>query len=269
MGMDEKALRAKVLGLQLKLNRAKQHIDEVETVCQAFFATNPYKVRPYRDPETRKMLYVLDSFEEPPDRLAVIVGDVVQNLRAALDHLAYVLFETSPNFNPKKSYFPIAENAAKYESEALGKVKGFRQDVIDAISKIEPYGGGRGELLWKLHSLSITDKHKLLLTVLGQYRSISLNAIFTQMWEQMGVHGGFPKDFPPLFAQVNSKFWPLEAGAILFADTPDAEVNEHMQFGLQITLGEPGMFEGKPLVQVLIHLLNLVKAVSESLIPLI
>lgn len=85
----------------------------------------------------------------------------------------------------------------------------------------------------------------------------------------MGVPGGFPKDFPPLFAQVNSKFWPLEAGTVLFADTPDSEVNEHMQFRLHISLGEPGMFEGKPLALVLNHLLNLVKAVSESLIPLI
>lgn len=175
MASEDKFLRGKLLGVQLKLDRAKQHIDEVETVCQAFIATNPYKVLPYRDPETRKMLYILESFEEPPHSLAAIVGDVVQNLRAALDHLAYVLFATSPTFNPKKSFFPIAENAARYKSEALGKVKGFRQDVIDAISAIEPYGGGKGELLWKLHSLSITDKHKLLLTVVGQYRSFSGN----------------------------------------------------------------------------------------------
>jgi hypothetical protein len=215
------------------------------------------------------MLYILESFEDPPNSLATIVGDVVQNLRAALDHLAFVLFETSPNFNPKKSFFPIAENATKYKSESLGKIKGFRQDVIDAISAIEPYGGGRGELLWKLHSLSVTDKHKLLLPVVGQYRSFSLNALFKQAWEQVGVPGGFPDNFPPLFAHVNSKFWPLEAGAVLFADTPDSEVNEHMQFRLHITLGEPGMFEGKPLVLVLNHLLNLVKGVSESLIPLI
>ena len=95
-------------------------------------------------------------------------GDAIQNARTALDFVAGLLWSKT-NVGQWKGYFPIASGSEGYKSPDFlnRKVKGMREDFIEAISAIEPYKGGKGDSLWRLHELNIRDKHRLLVTVCG------------------------------------------------------------------------------------------------------
>jgi hypothetical protein len=96
-----------------------------------------------------------------PVEIALIAGDAIQNLVSALDHLAYQLVMVGSNDNPpnrKWIYFPIADDAAKYESKKLIRIEGARESAIKAIDALKPYKGGN-DRLWALYRLNSIDKH--------------------------------------------------------------------------------------------------------------
>lgn len=74
-----------------KVERSKKHMVELEAEVNGFLATNPYVVGTRRNPETRQLIYYVTGVRETPVSLALIAGDVLQNLRSALDHLAHQL----------------------------------------------------------------------------------------------------------------------------------------------------------------------------------
>lgn len=98
-------------------------------------------------------------------------GDVIHNLRAALDHLtqhlAVVHTPTLTAEDLKWVEFPIKETFAKYKAKNGREVKGIHPKAVEAIDLLKPYGDGNGELsavLWRLHQLDIIDKHRTLFT---------------------------------------------------------------------------------------------------------
>jgi hypothetical protein len=117
-----------------------------------------------------------------------LAGDVIHNLRAALDHLAQQLaLLNTPTLTQEKLRqieFPIAESFAKHKKSKAGKVEGIHPDAIKAIDTLEPYGDGNGKfsaLLWRLHALDNIDKHRTLFTFGPEF-------IFTADWMGQGVY---------------------------------------------------------------------------------
>ena len=162
--------------VRIKIERADQHISDMDGAISEFWKTRPYKVIGYIDAEKRPTYQVTDTKPIGP-MIPAIAGDVIQCLRAALDRMACALWSRT-NARDCKIYFPIADSATKYKSDGLGKVKGLGQDAIDAITAIEPYQGGKGESLWCLHRLSIIDRHRLPLTVIGGQMGIDLIPLY-------------------------------------------------------------------------------------------
>src|SRR5712692_6108746 len=107
-----------------------------------------------------------------------LAGDIVHNLRAALDHLAQQLALLGcPTLNDKELRqieFPIAETLCKYEADKARKVKGMRPEAIEAIDRLRPYKDGN-HALWRLHELDNIDKHRTLFTFGPEF-------IFTSDW---------------------------------------------------------------------------------------
>ena len=165
--------------IRIKIQRAKEHLVHLESEIKSFLATNPYVVGTKRNPQTRQLIYYLVSVENVPRRIAAIAGEVLQNLRSVLDHLAYALFMVGPgglsSASAKHVYFPISDDAAKYATESIGKVKGMRKDAIDAINAVKPYKGGN-DTLWILHKLNNVDKHRFVIMVGSAFRSMDLGA---------------------------------------------------------------------------------------------
>jgi hypothetical protein len=254
----------------LKIKRAKQHVADLEHRVRAFLDANPYKVGAKHDLQTRKLIYYVTSAEPTPECLPLIAGDAIQNMMSALDHLAYqiVCSDTADNPpNPNWIYFPIADDATKYEAVKRGKIKGARQETFDAIDALKPYKGGN-DLLWVLHKLNNIEKHRLLLTVgsqaagvhLGQLMSGGLRSVFTAeavaAFESMNV-----------FLNPADQGFPLKAGFELYIGAIDEKPNPKQQFRFSVALSEPGIIEGKALLETIHQLTTLVEGIVGALTP--
>ena len=254
----------------LKVARASEHVGNLEQELRAFLDSEPYKVEAKHDPATRKLVYYVTSAEATPDRLSLIAGDAIQNLMSALDHLAYqiVCSDTGDNPpNPNWIYFPIADNAAKYEAKKRGKMEGAHQESFDAIDALNPYKGGN-DLLWKLYRLNNIEKHRLLLTVGSQAAGINLGQIMASH-----LDGAFPAEAVEQIESMNvflnpaDKGFPLKPGFELYIGAVDEKPNPKQQFRFAIALSEPGIIDGKPLLETLNQLTTLVEGIVTALGP--
>jgi hypothetical protein len=110
---------------RVKVERAKRHYAELGTAVTKFFDTQPYKVSTRRNGEG-KLVYYVSEVADVPAELSCITGDVIQNLRSALDHLAYDLWAKESNGLGRgdRIYFPIHRDAASYNQKKRGDTRG-------------------------------------------------------------------------------------------------------------------------------------------------
>jgi hypothetical protein len=251
--------------IRVKIERAKQHIHELNSEIRAFFDTNPFIVGTKRNPKTRQLIYYLVSVHEVPLTIAAIAGDILQNLRSALDHLAYqlVLVGRGSGDPLRHVYFPIADDAKKYESEKIKKTRGMREAAIKAIDAVKPYRGGN-DILWHLNRLNNVDKHRLLITVGSAYRSINVGPHSDHFMQKIF---GIKITGPPVFLRPADRQFPLKAGNELFIDYPDSEVNEQIQFQFEIAFGEAEVIKGKSLIETLQQMADSVDSLILSFAP--
>jgi hypothetical protein len=257
--------------VKLKIKRAKEHVADLERQLRAFLDTNPYKVGTKHDPQTRKLIYYVTSIRPIPDCMPLVAGDVIQNLVSSLDHLAYqiVCSDTGDHPpNPNWIYFPIADDAAKYEAKKGGKMEGARQETFDAVDALKPYKGGN-DPLWALYRLNNVEKHRLLLTVGSQAAGVN---IAQDVARRMAGGSFSPQALAALaskslFLRPADNGFPLKEGFELFIGNVDEEPNPDQQFRFNVALSEPGIIEGEPLVETLHQFETLVEDIVLALTP--
>jgi hypothetical protein len=259
----------RLIGARAKVDRAKLHLRELETENGSYFDSNPYEIRTKRDPNTRRLIYYIASAQPPPVAIAAIAGDILQNLRSALDHLAYQLVLVgSGSVGPfNYVYFPIADSAEKYESRKIAQLKGARQDAIYAVEACKPYKGG-DDTLWLIHRLNNIDKHRLLVTVGSAFRSLDIGGHVVRKMAKDNPHLG---DIPALsaFFKPADRMCPIKIGDELFIDMPDAEVDQEMQFRFELAFNEPQISEGEPILERLAQMLVTVDNLLTRFAPLL
>jgi hypothetical protein len=107
----------------LKLKRAKKHIGDLEGAIRSFHGSGPYSI-PHKDNlKTGERTYYIHFKREIPDDFSLMIGDAIQNLRSALDHLATRLVEIGTDPRVKRPYYPIFDSADAYETGKMGKIR--------------------------------------------------------------------------------------------------------------------------------------------------
>lgn len=155
-------------GPLLKLARAKKHFATLREGGEAFLKTEPWGWREeVEDYAGRKREYEVYAWvnEEPSVELGLIAGDVVQNLRAALDQLIWG--NSAGDKRDNQTAFPIYVTQAEYRSGAPAKIKGISESGLPFIEKWQPFQWGARASehpLAMLQRLSNTDKHRTLLS---------------------------------------------------------------------------------------------------------
>src|SRR6202030_4034556 len=97
----------------LKVERAKKHISELDASLASFKSSKPYKIGSLYNPQTPQLLhYYLESLAAVPADISLICGDIIQNLRSALDHLVCQLIIPGGNEPCIDSGFPIFDTSA-------------------------------------------------------------------------------------------------------------------------------------------------------------
>jgi hypothetical protein len=252
----------------IKIERAKTHIIELDAEISTFLATKPYRILEKVDP---KLIYQISHVAPVPGHIGAVVGDIAHNLRSALDHLSHqlMLVALGDQWSNEKSFFPVGDTARRYKAELRGlKEKGFlRQDAFDALLAIEAHKGGKGHQFWVLHSLNNIDKHRIILTAGGSFRSINLGAAcfrhlrkLTEMDEAAGT-SSMPfssKDIPILdaFFRPADIMCPLKVGDVLSGG--DVEMDLDNDFRFDVALYEPQIIESKAILPTVQQLSDLV-----------
>lgn len=106
---------------------------------------------------------------QPPRDWGLLLGDLVHNLRSALDHMVWDLVILNPDsVEPdSKIEFPIYSDRAQYglPHEAPRKLRGIVPEAVDLIEDAHPYHSpnAKRNALWLLRELDIADKYRTLL----------------------------------------------------------------------------------------------------------
>jgi hypothetical protein len=160
---------------RFKLVRAQEHFHHLAEVTRDFAAGDgPVEL----DPDTSipgEVILRVRLPKGPPDPYwATILGDAVQNTRAALDHLVVALVRQAGGKVTTTHKFPITSSAANFEHTKKAALKDVDPAAQDQIEFAQPWaypGPQTNAPLRMIQTLSNQDKHHMVLpTVLEASR---------------------------------------------------------------------------------------------------
>src|SRR5664279_2384307 len=94
--------------VRLKLVRAEQHLEAILELLSGF-RYGDCEIVPEEDPETNLGLLRV-RLPTPPQMLVVIIGDLLFNVRCALDYLIWQLVLANGETPTRSNSFPITGN---------------------------------------------------------------------------------------------------------------------------------------------------------------
>lgn len=255
------SLEFPLAGCYIKIERAKHHIDTLEKSIMDFLNSNPYDILGEIGPEGYYILR-LKINQTIPSEWSAIIGDILHNLRSALDLLACQLIRVpNPEHDCSWVSFIISENHRKFKTsleKSEFKMQG--KSVIEIIKSLKPYKGGE-ENYWLLHRLNIQDKHRLLVLAYAK-----LPKIQTRYITPKGLSRGWVIER----AKIE---WPyiVNDGLIIDAiriDHVHPNMNLEVNLPLEIVLNEPGIIQGERVIETLNNFVTIVENSVNQFAPL-
>ena len=177
---------ASIVSAKTKLVRAAKHLKAIQRCIATYSASHPYVITKAKGKGTRKLTIP----KAPPREISVLVGEMLYQMRSALDHLAFDLVRRNPTGIPlpatwfKNCEFPLFINIPAKgnppvpyitpvpQSVFAKKLPGISKPAFAFIESVQPYYR-RAEIdcaLAFLAELSNIDKHRYLNIVAGRVR---------------------------------------------------------------------------------------------------
>jgi hypothetical protein len=166
-------------GSRLKIKRAYKHIEELETWLRDLVQSNINTAMSHKDqnPGSENDTITIQRPVGFSEDVALIVGDAVHNLRAALDHIATGIIGAGITSGAIQSceiettdiYFPLRdtrETLVKTPTYAL--IDRVAPDLAAIICDVVMPNMAGEKKLWGLNHLDRMDKHRLLIPTLTE-----------------------------------------------------------------------------------------------------
>lgn len=164
-----------------KIARARELTDEVYVLL----AKNPpYSYCLETDISSGKRATFAKLNEEALDKVVIRCGEILHNLRSALDHAYWEA--VSPHIDDSSKHgaiqFPFAKDKSKLDAAIKSRLAHkVSNDFYLAIEGLKPHAGDGGNTLLNLvHEINIVDKHKFP-TPVGDFTRISSEQICKQV----------------------------------------------------------------------------------------
>lgn len=140
-----------------KANRAKEHLGHLSRLVEDLRASNPYSLTPETDEKPGWLAYRL-RFSEPvvSPAINVAIGDVLHNLRTALESLAFEVAQISKGepltkVEERNSTFPICKRPDDFERFLRGKGRPqLNGEAQAALRSVQPFAN-----LEQAHKLNV------------------------------------------------------------------------------------------------------------------
>jgi hypothetical protein len=167
-----------------KLAWAKKHLAQFKRKNIQFFKKkNLYAV--FAEPSTKHppcIVHKMRFVKQLPAGFSEMTGDIVDNLRAALDHAVYgVAIAAAPGTRPLNAYFPFSRDASKFEANLKGRCADVPKEIYPLLRSYEPYKGG-SDALWAINQVCVANKHTLIIPIGTACATVGLRIEGTGFW---------------------------------------------------------------------------------------
>ena len=99
----------------------------------------------------------------------VMVGQIVENLRTALDYLVFELsVKNDPELNERVPQFVIADDEADFQRQAKRRLRYLTDEQTGFVEQLQPYNGN--QMLALLREMAGKGKHRRLLSLRDRTR---------------------------------------------------------------------------------------------------
>jgi hypothetical protein len=140
-----------------KIRRAQTHVATLGALAAEFRDSEPYTLTPEPGIHPNEVAYRLRIDRDVPAEISTVVGDIVHNLRSALESLAYVLADESmdrwlTNREEQVTGFPWCANEtdfdlffgigiAENDSDDAPRVRGsiYAAEARNALRAVQPF----------------------------------------------------------------------------------------------------------------------------------
>jgi hypothetical protein len=242
-------------GARLKISRAEHHLLDLCAAINAFH--NPKEdtdfITVYPDFERKRFDFEMGEIRQPDPAWCAVIGDIVHNLRSALDHLVCQLAVLNGNdidcCKSSRTSFPICLTPESFSNASRRISPLINPDALALIEELQPYAAAnkptanplqrepRFSNLWILSELDIIDKHRTLI-IAARYHG-PMEFTYT-------IDNGAPVTIP-----INAKWRPLENGAQIanidisaLALDRQHEMHVQMQAEMKILFYDTGCCDG-------------------------
>jgi hypothetical protein len=239
----------------LKIHRATEHVGDLNALLQK---SSPFSYILETNTKTGQRATFAKRNEAVIHRAALICGDVVHNLRAALDHAYWEIVSPviATDRERRNLQFPYSETEARLDETVKTRLADrvspfFYQALLDLKPHGEP---GGNEFLALIHKLDILDKHKLLIPT-GDYTRLSSEILIKQVPDFPNglVNFGFGQNHRDVVWNIP----PMNRSQRRSAKIPESGVLEqelNVPVNMVFTVSDPIQF--RPVVPTLHKLVN-------------
>ena len=160
----------------LKIEWAAAHLQQLNAICEDFIKRKPFEVSIRKDMAGNQQILQVGTTNRIPANINLLAGDIVSNLRAALDFawMGLVRSLTPPGVTAAKHTLPIGNDRkdleARIAKSLLGKTL-FEQSkdlLLNRIKSHHDFPSGGNKAICALNELSNWNKHNLLIVALGE-----------------------------------------------------------------------------------------------------
>ena len=163
---------------RVKLRQADVHLRRFEEECDLYVNASHVGFEYEMDQEAGSISVRLQADSEPPMLLGAIVGDVLHNLRSALDSIAWETCQRA-DVSPDREgnvYFPIGLDPKDWKSLAGSQLPSVAESHLQVFKELQPWfqdeiSRGYGievdlsaatrHPLHRLHDLAKRDRHRV------------------------------------------------------------------------------------------------------------
>jgi hypothetical protein len=150
---------------RLKIKRADYHIRDLQTRLGSLPESHIASTEINAAGGNKVIKYDSPDLPQSLRDIALIVGDVVHNLKCALDYSWLgTIRRVAPQAESKRAKFPVADTVGGLKNLlAIAKIDESCPELVRLmITEIQPYEAGNFAI-WPIHKLDIRDKHRLLI----------------------------------------------------------------------------------------------------------
>lgn len=180
-----------------RLDHAAVKQTEFATAWSGYIDTHPWEAA-LNEVADRTFEMTVRVCEPAPPSVSLAFSDWLAALRAALDNGLYAWAAATSGQNPPpaadKLQFPIATNESEFRNQAK-RLTSLPSDIVEKLESAQPYHSAYGHesnLLFWLHELARTDRHRTLHIGLGRVAKHRV-----RIWLPDGVKAKFDTTVQP------------------------------------------------------------------------